>query len=353
MSVISTKLFMIREGDDEPIVCSLYDSPTDISDQGEVPFEVNVAGGTAYLALSPVSTDFDSYQHINLNGIDYIVQTQVGRITNFNINQSEHQTISVIVNGERHNESFSVVIRDFSEIRLAPAEGYTAGNLIMVYHDPTKAQEFYTLQAESATLNQYLVTIPQMEGQTIRVRINDGENAYFNSFTANHFDRYQIILTAQEGYTAGKLLTEPEGIITGPLTIECTDATLNQFFVNIRQSEHQIITVTTDDGVEHTEGFYAPYGTKYTAVVVADTGYNPGVLSSVSGTVTGTFTISATSASAQQFYIRCVFDNSECRCELNGNIINPNTIYNFDYGTEYTLEVFANLGYHVSNIDKS
>ncbi len=68
------------------------------------------------------------------------------------------------------------------------------------------------------------------------------------------------------------------------------------FTFTIKQSPHQTITVTTADGVEHTESFSVKYGTKWTASIVAAAGYNPGTLSAVSGTVKGATTISATEA---------------------------------------------------------
>ena len=67
--------------------------------------------------------------------------------------------------------------------------------------------------------------------------------------------------------------------------------------INIVQSANQTITVYVD-GVPHTGSFAVPYGTYFTAGVVAAAGFSPGALSMASGTTNGDVTISATPASA-------------------------------------------------------
>lgn len=66
--------------------------------------------------------------------------------------------------------------------------------------------------------------------------------------------------------------------------------------VTITQSEHQTITVTTDDGVAHTESFDGFVGMTFTVKVVGDTGYMGGTPSVTSGTISGAVTITATAA---------------------------------------------------------
>lgn len=67
--------------------------------------------------------------------------------------------------------------------------------------------------------------------------------------------------------------------------------------INIVQSANQTITVYVD-GVPHTGSFAVPYGTYFTAGVVAAAGFSPGALSMASGTTNGDVTISATPAVA-------------------------------------------------------
>lgn len=66
--------------------------------------------------------------------------------------------------------------------------------------------------------------------------------------------------------------------------------------VTITQSEHQTITVTTDDGVAHTESFDGFVGMTFTVKVIGDTGYMGGTPSITSGTINGATTITATAA---------------------------------------------------------
>lgn len=68
------------------------------------------------------------------------------------------------------------------------------------------------------------------------------------------------------------------------------------FTFTINQSPNQTITVTTADGVTHTESFSVKYGTKWTANITPASGYKAGMLSATSGTVKGDTSISATAA---------------------------------------------------------
>lgn len=66
--------------------------------------------------------------------------------------------------------------------------------------------------------------------------------------------------------------------------------------VTITQSEHQTITVTTDDGVAHTESFEYYINGTFTVKVIGDSGYMGGTPSATSGTISGAVTITATAA---------------------------------------------------------
>lgn len=66
--------------------------------------------------------------------------------------------------------------------------------------------------------------------------------------------------------------------------------------VTVIQSPNQTITVTTDDGVDHSESFSGYVGMAYTVKVVASEGYIAGTLSSTGGTFTGDTIISAEDA---------------------------------------------------------
>ena len=77
-------------------------------------------------------------------------------------------------------------------------------------------------------------------------------------------------------------------IISAVLDIlECT--------VTIEQSDNQLIIVTAN-GIEYTDTFTAPYGTEYTASIIADEGYTAGILNFTEGIITRDMTIKAVEA---------------------------------------------------------
>lgn len=92
------------------------------------------------------------------------------------------------------------------------------------------------------------------------------------------------------------------GILHADMTVDVSAATKVQVAVTITQSANQTITVTCN-GTAHTSSFTANYGDTYTAAIAANTGYNPGTLSSTSGTLTAAITISATAATAKTYTI--------------------------------------------------
>ena len=68
------------------------------------------------------------------------------------------------------------------------------------------------------------------------------------------------------------------------------------FTFTIKQTPHQTITVTTGDGIKHTETFSIKYGQTWTAELVPDTGYLAGTLSMTEGTALSNIEVSATDA---------------------------------------------------------
>lgn len=101
------------------------------------------------------------------------------------------------------------------------------------------------------------------------------------------------------------------------------------FTFTIVQSPHQTITVTTDDGVEHTDSFTIKYGTKWKAKISCEVGYFVGILNSVSGTVRGATTVSATEA---------ILDTRLYGFEIGNDRNGGNTFYDCPskYGTTST-----------------
>ena len=79
------------------------------------------------------------------------------------------------------------------------------------------------------------------------------------------------------------------------MTINANPAVALQYTLAIKQTDHQLITVTAN-GVNYTKDVVLPYGTTYTVAIEPAEGYNAGELNKTSGTITGDETINATPA---------------------------------------------------------
>ena len=113
------------------------------------------------------------------------------------------------------------------------------------------------------------------------------------------------------------------------------------FTVTIKQTPNQTITVTTSDGVKHTESFDAKKGTTWTATVDGATGYNPGKLISTSGTVTGATTVSATEATIKQFDFNITQSEGQTITVTTGDGVKHTESFKAKYGTTWTATVTA------------
>ena len=111
------------------------------------------------------------------------------------------------------------------------------------------------------------------------------------------------------------------------------------FTVTIKQTPNQTITVTTSDGVKHTESFDTKKGTTWTATVNGATGYNPGKLISTSGTITGATTVSATEATIKQFDFNITQSEGQTITVTTGDGIKHTESFKAKYGTTWSAIV--------------
>lgn len=116
------------------------------------------------------------------------------------------------------------------------------------------------------------------------------------------------------------------------------------FTITIKQTPNQTITVTTSDGVKHTESFDAKKGTTWTATVDGATGYNPGKLISTSGTVTGATTVSATEATIKQFDFNITQSEGQTITVTTGDGVKHTESFKAKYGTTWSATVTADEG---------
>ena len=195
--------------------------------------------------------------------------------------------------------------------------GYTAGVVNLPSGTLTSDTTIYAQSA--AKKNQYTLTITQSSHQTITVTANG--NKYTNSVSLPYGTTYTVAIEPAEGYNAGKL-NKTSGTLTGNDNISASPATIRQFTLTIRQSEHQTITVTAN-GQTYTSSVKLNYGTKWKANIVPDTGYNSGTLNKTSGMILSDdevyagaadlilYTINVVQLSSSKAGLYVVIDNSK------------------------------------------
>lgn len=192
---------------------------------------------------------------------------------------------------------------------------------------------------QSKVLNYFTVTIIQSDNQTITVTCNG--TTYTSSFQALAGSSYTVTVVPETGYTAGSP-SSSSGYVNSNLTISASPASKASYLVTVVQSAHQTITVTCN-GVNYTSNFTANYGDKWTATILASSGYRPGTLSATSGTITGAVTISATAATIIQYMVT-LNTVANGYWQLQG--VNKDAgSYAYNSGTNVTVECFANSGY--------
>lgn len=192
---------------------------------------------------------------------------------------------------------------------------------------------------QSKVVNYFTVTITQSDNQTIRVTCNG--TTYTSSFQALAGSSYTVTVIPETGYTAGSP-SSSSGYVNSDLTITASPASKASYLVTIVQSAHQTITVTCN-GTNYTSNFTANYGDRWTATILASSGYRPGTLSATSGTITGAVTISATAATVIQYRVTLKpVENGYW--QLQG--VNKDAgSYAYNSGTSVKVECFANSGY--------
>ena len=200
----------------------------------------------------------------------------------------------------------------------------------------------YNVQTE--VNNNYTITIQQTANQTIKVRCNDIE--YQNTFEIPAGTSYSIIVTPDEGYTAGNPTIASTGYVNSDLIITASPATRNAVLVTIPSTEHQTITVNvyTDSSKTtligtYTSSFTADYGTYYEATVTPAEGYKAGTISPTSGTITGILTFTVTDAIQDTYTISVTQPNS------GQNIIKINDVE----GTIFAITAGSNVNISIYN----
>ena len=198
-----------------------------------------------------------------------------------------------------------------------------------------------------ATNPDAVITIVQTANQTIHVYTpqKSGGTDHTSTFTCPVGTTYEVEVVADKGYNAGIPNTKG-GTFNSDMTINATAAVALQYTLTITQSEHQTITVTAN-GKTYTNTVSLPYGTRWTATIIPDTGYIAGKLNKTNGTITGDDTVYATTdAIISKFSISVgATTNQTYKLTIDG-VAKPQTAeassYSTNYNSHYTVEYIAN-----------
>lgn len=290
--IIYTNSFKVESGDN--ITCSIASTNPDYA-----------AGKLNYTTINNISQDYT----ISATKATYIVKKKY----TITINQTSNQTITVYsrLNNQNYTSTFETTEGDSLNIKITSSTGFISGYITL---DGKRYNSFeindiknnHTISATNATALTYILNIDQSNHQTITVTANG--KTYTNSVSLPYGTKWTATITPDTGYTAGTL-SKTNGTMTGNDSISASAATIKQFTLTITQSEHQTITVHANNK-DYTNNVSLPYGTKWTAVIKPDTGYNSGRLNKYSGTITGDDSVYATSA-ANKINYRIIIKQTE------------------------------------------
>ena len=301
--------------------------------------------------------DNNSYDYVHNK--DGIVPPSLKTHT-ITIQQSENQEIRVSYYGYIHTNSFKVEPGDSITCSIVSTNpNYSAGKLN--YTAINNISQDYTISATKATYivkKKYTITINQTSNQTITVYSNLNKQSYTSTFEVIEGDSLNIKITPSVGYTNGYITLDGNKYNSSELTniknnhtISATNATAINYTLSINQSNHQTITVTAN-GNKYTSNVSLPYGTKWTASIIADTGYTAGTLSKTSGTITGNDSISA-SPSSKNGYTLSIIQSTHQTIIVHANNNDYTSNVSLPYGTKWTAIIKPDTGYTAGKLNKT
>lgn len=224
--------------------------------------------------------------------------------------QSPNQTIHVYVpqknGGTDHTSSFSCLEGTKYEVEVIADNGYTAG---IPNTNGGTVNSNITINATPAITSNVTITIIQSANQTISVYSVKKDQTFTSTFETTKGDNLRLNIEPSVGYRSGDLILD--GVkcashditdINSNHTVSATAAVALQYTLTIKQTDHQLITVTAN-GVKYTNDVILPYGTRYTVSITVDAGYIAGELNKTSGIITGDTTINASPATKAQIFV--------------------------------------------------
>ena len=204
------------------------------------------------------------------------------------VNNKPHQTIHVYTTDKSNNTTDNTNtfrsepgIRYTIESKAEP--GWVAGNIHVknVYGESMVSNGKFDIDAivtvDDAKIQYVKLKISQKPHQTIKVKVWNEDGSAFKEYTEDALvqvnSRFEVSITPEANYNAGKLNVTSGRISKDGNTIYATDATRMLITITIQPAEHGKYFVNTIENgrtIKHTNSFTTTVGTAYEIVATPD-----------------------------------------------------------------------------------
>lgn len=228
------------------------------------------------------------------------------------VNNKPHQTIHVYTTDKSNNTTDNTNtfrsepgIRYTIESKTEP--GWVAGNIHVknVYGESMVSNGKFDIDAivtvDDAKIQYVKLKISQKPHQTIKVKVWNEDGSAFKEYTDDALvqvnSRFEVSITPEANYNAGKLNVTSGRISKDGNTIYATDATRMLITITMQPAEHGKYFVNTIENgrtIKHTNSFTTTVGTAYEIVATPDIWWQYDFNKPLKGTFDNDTTISAT-----------------------------------------------------------
>lgn len=233
-------------------------------------------------------------------------------IVEVTVNNKPHQTIHVYTTDNANNTTDNTNtfrsepgIRYTIESKAEP--GWVAGSIHVknVYGESMISNGRFDIDAivtvDDAKIQYVKLKISQKPHQTIKVKVWNEDESAFKEYTEDALvqvnSRFEVSITPEANYNAGKLNVTSGRISKDGNTIYATDATRMLITIVLQPAEHGSYFVNTIENgktVKHTNSFTTTVGTAYEIVATPDIWWRYDFNKPLKGTFDNDTTISAT-----------------------------------------------------------
>lgn len=228
------------------------------------------------------------------------------------VNNKPHQTIHVYTTDKSNNTTDNTNtfrsepgIRYTIESKAEP--GWVAGNIHVknVYGESMVSNGKFDIDAivtvDDAKIQYVKLKISQKPHQTIKVKVWNEDGSAFKEYTDDALvqvnSRFEVSITPEANYNAGKLNVTSGRISKDGNTIYATDATRMLITIVLQPAEHGSYFVNTIENgrtIKHTNSFTTTVGTAYEIIATPDIWWQYDFNKPLKGTFDNDTTISAT-----------------------------------------------------------